>query len=113
MILRLRAEGEEEVVVEREEKKGTMMIIAGLRVSPNERYLAYTVNSKKQAFLAGPRDEIFVMDLQTGKEIRVARYSYSGNLIWSPDSDRLYFASGEYSSDSAVRIVDVAATFGR
>lgn len=113
MILRLRAVGEEEVIVKREERKGTMMIIAGLRVSPDERYLAYTVSSQKQAFLAGPREETFIMDLQSRKEKRVARHSYTGNLIWSPDSQRLYLAGGEYASDSAVRVVDVAATFSR
>ena len=113
MILLLRQDGDEEVVVEREEKRGTLMSIASLRVSPDERFLAYVVDSKKQAFLAGPREELFIKELATGREKRIAKYGYMGNLIWSPDGDRLYFAGGEYSSDSAVRVVDAAATFAR
>jgi hypothetical protein len=113
MILRLRTEGPEEVIVERTEKKRTMMVIAGLRVSPDERYLAYKVNSKKQAFLAGPQNDLFIRDLTIGREKKIARYGYMGNLIWSPDSHRLYFAGGEYASNCAVRVVDVDATFKR
>ena len=111
MILRLQETGEEEVIVEREKKKRTMLTIASVRVAPDERYLAYVVDSKKQEFLAGPREELFIRELATGREKKIARYGYMGNLIWSPDGNRLYFAGGEYSSDSAVRVVDVAATF--
>lgn len=111
MILSLQEAGEEKVVVERQERKGTMLTIAGVRVSPDERYLAYVVHSKKQAFLSGPREELFIRELATGREKKITRYGYMGNLIWSPGSSRLYFAGGEYSSDSAVRIVDVTATF--
>ena len=90
-----------------------MVTIASLRVSPDERFLAYVVHSKKQAFLSGPSEEIFVMDLGAGGEKKVAEHSYAGNLIWSPDGNRLYFAGGAYSSDCAVFIVDVATTFSQ
>ncbi len=112
-IYRITEVGDEQVVVEREKKGATMVGIAGIRVSPDARYLAYVVDSKKQAFLSGPQEELFIRELETGHEKRIAKYGFMSNLIWSPDSDRLYFAGGEYSSDSAVRIVDVAATFGR
>ncbi len=111
LIYCLREDGDQKLVVERQAKKGTLMTIASLRVSPDERYLAYVVHSKRQAFLSGPREEVFVMDLQTNEHRKVAKHSYVGNLIWSPDGDRLYYAGGEYASDSAVYIVDVAATF--
>ena len=113
MILRLGPDGDEELVVEREEKRGILLAITCVRVSPDERYLAYVVNTKKQEFLAGPREELLIRELTGGHEKRIARYGYMGNLIWSPDSQRLYFAGGEYSSDSAVRVVDVPAVFER
>jgi hypothetical protein len=113
VIYRIDAAGPEGIVVEKDEKKGTLMSIASIRVSPDERYMAYVVHSKKQAFLSGPREELFIKELVTGREQKIAKYTYMGNLIWSPDGKRLYFAGGEYSSDSAVRVVDVAATFSK
>lgn len=113
MILRLRDAGEEELIVEREKRKGTMLNIASLRVSPDERYLAYVVDSKKQAFFAGSRAELLIRDIASGRELKIATYGYLSNVIWSPDSERLYFAGGEYETDSAVRVVDVTATFSK
>jgi hypothetical protein len=110
-IYRIAEVGTEQVVVEAPGKKRVHVVVGAVRVSPDERYLAYTVNSKKQAFLSGPREEVFIMDLGTGEEKRVAKHSYTGNLSWSPDGRRLYFAGGEYASDSAVRVVDAVATF--
>jgi hypothetical protein len=110
-ILRVREDGEEELVVDRHQLKGTMVTIAALRVSPDERYLAYVVRSKKQEFLSGPREELFIRDLQAGNEKPIASYMAIGNLIWSAAGERLYFAGGGYSSDAAVRVVDVKEAF--
>jgi len=109
MILRQCLEGEEEVVVDKEKKSGTHMSITCIRVSPDERYLAYVVRSKKQAFLAGPRETVYIRNLITNREAEIATYGYVGNLMWSPAGERLYFAGGGYSSDSAIRVVDVKA----
>jgi hypothetical protein len=113
MILRLRENGEEEVVVERELKKDTFLTIARARVSPDERCLAYAVYSSGLGFFSGGYEELFIMDLNNGDQKRVARHQFIGNLIWSANGDRLYFAGGEYDSNSAVFIVNVAATFSR
>lgn len=112
-IVRTREDGGDEVVVERQHKKGTFMTIMSVRVSPDERYLAYVVHSKKDGLMSGPREELFVKDLENGAEKRVATYAYMGNLIWSPMGERLYFAGGAYSSDSAVRVVDANMTFSK
>jgi len=69
------------------------------------------VSSKRQELLAGPREELFIRDLVNGREKMVAKYGYMSNLIWSPNGERLSFPGGEYESDRAVRVVDVAATF--
>ncbi len=112
-VLRVRDTGDKELVVDRRQSQGTMVAIAALRVSPDERYLAFVVHSKKQEFLAGPREELFIRDLQTGQEKLIASYGRMGNLIWSPAGQRLYFAGGGYASDSAVRVADVEAIFQR
>lgn len=112
-IYRITGAGSENVIVEAPGRTRTHVIIGAVRASPNDRYLAYVVESKKQAFLAGPKNELFIRELASGREKRIAKYGYMGNLIWSPDGERLYFAGGEYASDSAVRVVDVAATFSK
>ncbi len=111
MILHLSEDGEREVIVERPRKTGTLITIVSVRVSPNERYLAYGLHSKKQEFLSGPRQEIFVLDLNTREEKKVGTHSSVSNLIWSPDSKRLYFAGGAYDDYRGIYVVDVAATF--
>lgn len=112
-ILRVRDGSEGEVIVERHQQQGTRVMISGLRVSPDQRYLAYIVRSKKQEFLSGPREELFIRELRTGEEKLITSYGSIGNLIWSPAGERLYFAGGGIASDGAVRIVDVAAAFSQ
>lgn len=112
-ILRQREVGEDEVIVERKWRKRRLMAFACVRVSPDERYLAYVFDSKKMEFFAGHREELFIRELASGQERKIATYGSMSNLIWSPDSKRLYFAGGEYETDSAVRVVDVAAAFAR
>lgn len=112
-VYRITDAGKEEVVLEVPERGGVHVIIGSVRVSPNERFLAYTVDSKKQAFMSAPREVLFIRELATGREKRIAEYEDVGNLIWSPGGSRLYFAGGEYSSDTAVYIVDVGATFAQ
>jgi hypothetical protein len=111
-VYRLRGEGPQETLVELPAKKHVMISIVGVRVSPDERSLAYHVHSKKQAFLSGPREEIYILDLDSREEKRIGRYSSAGNLIWSRDSGRLYFAGRDFSNRAAVYVVDVAETFG-
>jgi hypothetical protein len=111
-IYRTREYGLKELIVERPSKKHVHIVISNVRVSPDERFLAYIVDSKKQSFFAAPQDEIFVIDLDSREEKRIGRYSSAGNLIWSRDGKRLYFAGSDSSDKAAVYVVDVAATFG-
>jgi hypothetical protein len=77
-----------------------------------DRTLAYHVHSKKQAFLSGPQEDIYILDLDSREEKRIGRYSSAGNLIWSRDSGQLYLAGRDFSDRAAVYVVDVAETFG-
>ncbi len=66
-----------------------------LRVSPDGRYLAYTVLSRLKSPVPLPtwRSGVYVRDLLSGREYQVAPESLlSGNLMWSANSDALYFA---------------------
>ncbi|HKW13279.1 MAG TPA: hypothetical protein VJS69_02220, partial [Candidatus Krumholzibacteria bacterium] len=110
-ILRVGENGDQTVVVERPQETGTMVAIATLRVSPDDRYLAYVVHAKKQAILAGPSEELFVRQLQTGKEERIASHGAMGNLIWSRDGERLYFAGSLLGGDGMTYVVDIERVF--
>lgn len=110
-VLRVRENSDEQLVVDRHQKQGTNIVIAALRVSPDDRYLAYVVHSKKQEFLAGPREELFIRDLQTGGEKRIASHGAMGNLIWSADGKRLYFAGGLLGGDGSGYVVDINGVF--
>lgn len=111
-VYRLRGEGPQETLVELPAKKHVMISIVGVRVSSDERFLAYHVHSKKQAFLSGPREDIYILDLDSREEKTIGTYSSAGNLIWSRDGKRLYFAALDSSDKAAVYVVDVAETFG-
>jgi dipeptidyl aminopeptidase/acylaminoacyl peptidase len=101
----------EQVVTEVPDLALGLVSIANVRASPDGRYLAYVAYSKPEGFLAGSRDALFIRELRSGREKKIATYGDISNEAWSPDSKRLYFAAGEYNSESAVRIVDVTATF--
>lgn len=81
------------VFVKRERFKNTS--IGDFRVSPDEKYLAYTLGTSLRAPFPTPtlRDRVYVRDLQTGEERCVpGDFRVSGNLIWSSDSKELYYA---------------------
>ena len=96
-----------------ERREGVKLTVRSVRVTRDERYLAYVVYYVKQSFLSSGHDELFIMDLGTGSLKRVAKHLFIGNVIWSPEGDRLYYAGAQYVSDAAVRVVDVPSTFSR
>ncbi len=69
--------------------------IGEMRVSPNERYVAYTLGTNLRSAMPLPtlRNEVRVLDLHTRVDRRVpGSFRVTGNLMWSPDSRRLYYA---------------------
>jgi hypothetical protein len=80
-----------------------------IRISPNERYLAYGLFLKLRAPMPLPdqKIELHVYDLLDKKDHKISTgYRYISNLIWGPDSKRLYFA-GIQGENRAVYRVDV------
>jgi hypothetical protein len=69
--------------------------IGEIRVSPDERYVAYTLSTNLRSAIPLPTwsGEVHVLDLRTGADRRVrGSVLNSGNLMWSADSHRLYYA---------------------
>ncbi len=90
---RMSTDGETErlLVLKRRFKKTS---IGAMRVSPNERYLAYTLGTNLRSAIPLPtlRDEVHVLDLHARVDRRVpGSFRVSGNLMWSQDSSRLYY----------------------
>jgi hypothetical protein len=86
--------------------------IPKLRISPDEKYLAYVLYSKFRSPVPLPdlKREVFIRNLETGQNILVESFRLAGNMIWSSDSSRLYISgSGERSG---VFRLDVEVLFG-
>jgi hypothetical protein len=83
-----------------------------VRVSPDERYLAFVV--EETPLVAIPfayRCELYIVDLRSGRKARIAnRYRHASGILWTSDSQRFYFAA--VSQEHGVYVVDVAA-FGQ
>jgi hypothetical protein len=83
--------------------------IVALRVSPNERYLAYGLFTELRAPIPLPDQavQLHVYDLLEKKDHKISSgYRYISNVSWSPDSRRFYFA-GIQGKNRAVYRVDV------
>ncbi len=80
-----------------EDKRSFRTVIgAEILVSPDESHLALLLvtNLKSSVPLPARRLELHVVDLRTGKHSRVRQdYRVAGNLMWSEDSKRLYYAA--------------------
>ncbi len=72
------------------------VIVDKMLVAPDESHLAFMLatNLKSPVPLPAIRHEVHVLDLKTGRDRRVsATYRVVGNLMWSGDSKRLYYAA--------------------
>ncbi len=100
---------ESQPVVQHPPRRFKNTAINALRISPNERYLAYGLFLKLRAPMPLPdqKIELHVYDLANKRDFKISSgYRYISNLIWSPDSNRLYFA-GIQGENRAVYRVDV------
>jgi hypothetical protein len=86
-----------------------------VRVSPDERFLAYTTVAQLKAAVPTPymRAVVTVRELESRREVEVGRYRYVANLIWGRDGGHLYFIGGGDTDTVAVRIADIAGIFDR
>ena len=58
-----------------------------------------------------PRD-VYVLNLETGKERLIAKHRFVGGLMWSPGGERLYFAgSGKRGDDPGIFVVSMDDVF--
>lgn len=86
-----------ENVISLEGPKGPSLnekVIFGKRVSPDGKLVAYVLGVRTWNLVARTfRGEVYLMDLETRKKRRVFKNRNLSNLMWSPDSKRLYFAA--------------------
>jgi hypothetical protein len=86
-----------------------------IRVSPDERFMAYTTVAQLKAAVPTPymRAVVTVRELESRREVEIGRYRYVANLIWGRDGRHLYFIGGGDTDTVAVRIADIAGIFDR
>jgi hypothetical protein len=96
-----------------------------LRVSPDGRFLAYSVLRDLANLLpfipgSGWTQYLYVRDLQSGRDKQLAVRGELSNLVWSSDSRKLYFSGNDTPNAIApqrihgsVCIVDMADVFRR
>lgn len=79
--------------------------IRRLRVSPDERYLAYAVGSRPKVPIPWPSTvEVRVTDLQTGNEARIPiEYRDVSGLLWSSDSSEFFYGGVDATSHGIYR----------
>ncbi len=100
-----------EIIIQHPPRKLKDVNITALRISPNERYLAYGLFLKLRSRIPLPdqKIELHVYDRVEKKNHLISSgYRYISNLVWSPDSERLYFA-GIHMKQNAVYRVNIAA----
>ncbi len=82
--------------------------VSRIRVSPDERYLAFAVERVPLVSIpfAG-RYEVYVMDTRSRRRARVVDdYDYVSRILWTSDSQRFYF--GAIDQEHGIYVVDVA-----
>jgi hypothetical protein len=88
--------GRSPVRIFEDRRKCHTVIVDKMLVSPDESHLAFMLvtNLKSAIPLPAMRHEMHVLDLMTGRDRRVpVTYRVAGNLMWSEDSKRLYYAA--------------------
>lgn len=80
---------------------GTPCIQVQLRLSPNQRFLAYEVefHSCNGGWLQGGIPELSVVDLNNKKNYILKKDFHSRTAHWNARSDRLYFIAGKFFPD--------------
>lgn len=81
--------------------------------SPDGRYLAYVDSRRARRSGAGVRNELFLADLKTGRQRRIAALIEAEFVPWSLDSRRVYLANGDDGPPYRVRVIDAERLFGR
>lgn len=94
-------------------KIGKIVNVTGLRVSPNEQYIAIETVEQLAASVPTPyyRSTLLVREMSSGRIVQIGRYRYIANYMWSPDGARIYFVGGGDTDSFAVRVAHVDRVF--
>jgi hypothetical protein len=91
-------DGDETREVLKKQDRYRFYTINQVRVSPDRTFVAYSANGHGKAHLGIPDygSTVFIRHLPTGEEKRAGRHFRVSNLIWSADSERLYYAGSGF-----------------
>ena len=67
--------------------------VGGVALSPDGRYIAYTIVTREQP--GRPSGQLWVMDVGSGKSVRLGGDKPAGGASWSPDSKWILFHGAE------------------
>lgn len=86
-----------------------------LRVSPDQRYLAYAIGEKPALPIPWPATTtVYVFDMLRKQRLRVeGGWMYFGNMMWSGDSKDLFFAGISRLRERGAFRIDVAGAEAR
>jgi hypothetical protein len=116
-------DGEQTREVLRKQDGCRVFEINQVRISPDRTFLAYSAFATGKAYLPIPdhATTVFIRHLPSGEEKRAGRHMRVSNLIWSADSQRLYYAGSGFERvglnktitrrGAGVYCTNVAATF--
>ncbi len=83
----------------------TLKTLGGAQISPDGRWVAYTVNEtdfKQDAFIG----QIWLANVSTGRSVQLTRGDKaSGSPVWSPDSQYLAFTSTRVGDRSQIFVI--------
>ena len=96
-------------VVTKEKRFWREVTARRLRISPDERYLAYSIIIRFKLPIPTPGTmELYVYDIQKHRRYRVGGrggvYTGVSNLLWSADSRRLYFGATDIDAHGLYRV---------
>jgi len=110
----------EDLAIEKKDRTGQVTLVVSprkrglkvggarsIRLSPDGKYLAYSIVWQVVAPVPLPyyKSEVWVRERESEGDRKLADgFRYVDNLVWSPDSKRLYFSAGDRKSRAVYRI---------
>ena len=103
-VFRADAEGNTELA-EHPDRRSSSTIISKLRVSPDQRFLSYTVRERKTFFMfIGGATRLTVLDLKSGRRRTIACAHGIDGFVWSRDGETLYVSARDEEESGIFRV---------
>ncbi len=106
-VIKVDSSGHHETIA-RVRRPGSRCFVFRVRVSPDERYIAFAVEELPLVTIPfSGHCRVFLVDARTRRKARVVDdYDYVSKILWTSDSQRFYF--GAAGQEHGIYFVDVA-----